>query len=303
MRIAVTGASGFVGGALLRALRADDHQVLALVRRPAGPDEIAWDPASGRLDANALEGLDVVVHLAGESIAGARWTAARKARIRQSRVAGTSLLARTLAGLRQRPAVLVSASAIGLYGNRGDEVLTESSGPGEGFLAEVVVAWEAATAPAADAGIRVVLPRFGMILDPAGGALAQMLPPFRLAAGGPMGSGRQWTSWVTLADVVAVLQFAIATPALAGPVNTVAPAPVRNAAFARALGEALHRPAVVPAPAFALRLLFGEMADEMLLAGQRCLPTVLDRAGYRFHHPDLLPALRAVLAQPATDPA
>jgi len=297
MRIAVTGASGFVGRALVAALRADGILVHALVRGAVGPDEIGWDPATGRIDAGRLEGMDAVVHLAGESIAGGRWTAARKARIRQSRVDGTGLLARTLASLRQPPAVLVSASAVGIYGHRGDEALTESSAPGTGFLAEVVAAWEAAAEPAAAAGIRVVLTRTGMILDPDGGALEQMLPPFKLGVGGPMGGGRQWTSWITLEDMVAVIRWAIATPGLTGAVNVVAPAPVRNAELARALGAALHRPAVVPAPAFALRLMFGEMADEMLLASQRCLPDALLTSGFRFRHPELLPALRAVLGR------
>lgn len=296
-RVAVTGASGFLGRALVRSLEADGHRVLRLVRRPAPGDVATWNPETGAIDAEALEGLDAVVHLAGDDISGGRWTAEKKRRIRQSRVAGTTLLARTLAGLRHRPAVLVSAAAVGIYGDRGDEVLTEASAPGEGFLAEVGRAWEAATSPAEEAGIRVVQPRFGIVLDPAGGALARMLLPFRLGVGGPLGPGTQWVSWLTRAEVVGIIRFALDTPALQGAVNAVAPAPVTFRDLATTLGAVLHRPAVLPVPAFALRLLFGEMADALLLASQRCLPTALQAAGYRFQDPELRAALAAMLSR------
>lgn len=296
LQVAVTGASGFVGRAVVASLREDGHRVLSLVRRPAPGDTATWDPATGAIDRDALEGLDAVVHLAGEDISRGRWTTDKKRRIRQSRVAGTSLLAGALATLTHKPAVLVSTSAVGIYGDRGDEILTESSHTGEGFLADVGTAWEAATTPAAEAGIRVVCLRFGIVLDPAGGALERMLLPFRLGVGGPLGSGRQWVSWLTRAELVGIIRFAIDTPTLMGPVNAVSPSPVTFAELARTLGQVLHRPALLPVPPFALRLLFGEMADGMLLASQRCLPGALQEAGYQFQSPELDGALREQLA-------
>lgn len=296
LQVAVTGASGFVGRAVVASLRKDGHRVLSLVRRPTPGDTATWDPATGAIDRDALEGLDAVVHLAGEDISHGRWTADKKRRIRQSRVAGTSLLAGALATQTHRPAVLVSTSAVGIYGDRGDEVLTESSPAGVGFLADVGTAWEAATTPAAAAGIRVACLRFGIVLDPAGGALERMLLPFRLGVGGPLGSGRQWVSWLTRAELVRIIRFAIATPTLTGPVNAVSPSPVTFAELAQTLGQVLRRPALLPVPPFALRLLFGEMADGMLLASQRCLPEALLAAGYQFQSPDLGAALRDQLA-------
>lgn len=296
LQVAVTGASGFVGRAVVASLRKDGHRVLSLVRRPTPGDTATWDPATGAIDRDALEGLDAVVHLAGEDISHGRWTADKKRRIRQSRVAGTSLLAGALATLTHRPAVLVSTSAVGIYGDRGDEVLTESSPAGVGFLADVGTAWEAATTPAAAAGIRVACLRFGIVLDPAGGALERMLLPFRLGVGGPLGSGRQWVSWLTRAELVRIIRFAIATPTLTGPANAVSPSPVTFAELAQTLGQVLRRPALLPVPPFALRLLFGEMADGMLLASQRCLPEALLAAGYQFQSPDLEAALRDQLA-------
>lgn len=297
MKIALTGADGFIGRPLVARLVAAGHDVRRLVRRaPRGPDEIAWDPVAGTLDRAALSGVDAVVHLAGASIAAGRWTAARRALLRESRTGPTRLLAETLAGLSPRPRVLVSASATGIYGDRGDEWLDEASSPGTGFLAEVARAWEGAAAPAARAGIRVAHPRTGLVLAPHGGALAAMLPLFRLGLGGPLGSGRQWWSWIALEDAVGALVHAIGHDDVRGPFNVVAPAPVRCAAFSRALGAALRRPALLPAPAFALRLVLGaDQADELLLSGQRLRPAVLERTGFTFAAPDLAPALAAML--------
>ncbi|MBS1242186.1 MAG: uncharacterized protein H6R40_1613, partial [Gemmatimonadetes bacterium] len=264
-------------------------------RRTPGPDELGWDPAAGRIDAAGLEGVDAVVHLAGESIAGGRWTTERKRRITASRLDGTRLLAGALAGLDRKPAVLVSASAIGIYGDRGDEVLTEDSTTGSGFLAELGVDWEAAADPARQAGIRVVTPRLGIILAPGGGALERMLPPFRLGAGGPLGSGRQWMSWLTLDDAVGMLHHVMTRDTIEGPVNAVAPAPVTNVEFARILGRTLHRPAVVPVPGLALELAFGELAREALLGSQRVRPAVLETHRYPFRDPTLHPALQRLL--------
>jgi uncharacterized protein (TIGR01777 family) len=247
------------------------------------------------IDVSALEGIDAVVHLAGENIA-ARWTATQKAKIRDSRVRGTQLLCETLARLSSPPQVLVSASAIGYYGDRGEEILTEESPPGRGFLPEVCRAWEAATEAAKQRGMRVVILRLGMVLSAAGGALAKMLPPFRLGLGGMVGSGRQYMSWIALDDVVGTIQHAIVTDALQGPTNAVAPQAVTNQEFTRTLGKALGRPTLLPLPAFAARLMFGEMADELLLASTRVQPTKLLGSGYRFRYPELEDALRHVLA-------
>lgn len=300
MRILISGATGLVGRAASQALTDGGHTVVPLVRSGGAtpPDAIPWDPAGGKLDGAALEGIDGVVHLAGESIAGGRWTPARKARIRDSRVAGTRLLSETLARLARRPAFFISASAIGFYGNRGDEELGEDAPSGTGFLAEVCREWEGATRPAADAGIRVVNLRIGMVLARDGGALDKMLPPFRLGLGGPLGDGAMWMSWIHLHDLVAAIRFCADTPELSGPVNALAPNPVRNRDFTRALGHALGRPALLPAPAFALRLALGEMADELLLASTRAVPTRLRNAGFSFAYPEVGPALDHLLKKP-----
>jgi hypothetical protein len=295
VRVAVAGASGLLGSALVRRLAADGHTVLRLVRRaPRGAGEVRWDPAAGVVDAAALEGVDAVVNLAGENV-GERWSAERKARIRASRVDATHLLATTLAGLQRKPRVLVNASAVGIYGDRGDERLDETSAPGGGFLAEVVRDWEAATEPASAAGIRVVLPRFGVVLSAKGGALAKMLTPFRLGAGGPMGGGGQWMSWISLDDAVALMELAIHDERISGPFNAAAGA-VTNRQLTHTLAGVLHRPAFVPMPAFALRLAFGEMAEETILASQRAEPRALTQLGYSFIHPELDDAIRAGLA-------
>lgn len=291
-RVAVTGASGLIGSALVRRLRSEGSEVVRLVRRPPrGADEVEWDPAAGRIDAGALEGVDGVVHLAGENV-GTRWTEAKKRAIRESRVSSTSLLARALAGFGRKPRVMVSASAVGIYGERGDEVLTEASLPGLGFLAGVVREWEAAAAPAAEAGIRVVHPRLGVVLSAAGGALAKLLPPFRLGGGGVVGSGRQWMSWLSRQDAVEILVFALREEGLSGPVNAVAGTST-NQELTKTLAGVLNRPAFVPLPAFALKLALGEMADETLLASQRAEPRVLAERGFRFRHPTLEDTLRA----------
>ena len=298
MKVLVSGASGFVGSRLTARLTDDGHQVTRLVRSHPKPEraEIQWDPAAGGLEPSALAGFDAVVHLAGENISQGRWTDAKKARIRHSRVRGTQLLAQTLARPAGRPKVLVTASAIGFYGNRGDEQLDEQSPPGSGFLAHVCRQWESATEPAAEAGVRVVPLRLGLVLSSTGGALAKMLPIFRLGLGGPLGSGRQYVSWITLDDVIGAIQHAIAADSLRGPVNAVAPHPVTNREFTRALGRALRRPALLPAPAFALRVILGQMADELLLASTRVLPRRLLDSGFRFRDPGLESALKRVLA-------
>jgi uncharacterized protein (TIGR01777 family) len=292
--VAVAGSSGLIGAALVTRLRGEGHQVVRLVRHdPRGADEARWDPAGGHADPAALEGANAVVNLAGENV-GERWTDDRKRRIRASRGEATRVLAETLAGLARKPDVLVNASAVGLYGDRGDERLDEATPDGGGFLAGVVKDWEAATEPAQAAGIRVVLPRFGVVLSARGGALAKMLTPFRLGAGGPMGSGRQWMSWVSLDDATAVIDLAIHDERMSGPVNVVAGA-VTNAEFAATLGRVLHRPALVPVPAFALKLAFGEMAGETILVSQRVEHRRLLQLGYSFIHPELEGALRAAL--------
>ena len=303
MRIVVSGSSGLVGSALLPELGAAGHQVARLVRegtarRPAsGREEIVWDPLGERIDAGRLEGVDAVVHLAGENISAGRWTVARKEKIRKSRVNGTQLLSETLTKLKRPPRVLVSASAIGFYGDRGDEVLRETSPRGHGFLPAVCVGWESATERAEKHGLRVVHLRFGIILSARGGALGKMLIPFRLGLGGPVGSGRQYWSWVAIDDAVGTIQHALAKEDLRGPVNVVAPAPSTNLEFTRALARALSRPAFLPLPVFAARLALGEMADALLLASVRVVPEALKGSGYRFRYPELEPALRHLLGR------
>ena len=303
--VAVTGSRGLVGSALAPALAAAGHRVLRLVRgaaaAPAAPAVGArvarWDPESGALDSSALAGVDAVVHLAGESVAGGRWTEAKKRRIRSSRVDGTRGLAASLARLERPPRVLVSASAVGYYGDRGAELLREGSAPGTGFLAEVCQEWETATEPAARARIRVVRLRIGMVVSRRGGALAAMLTPFRLGAGGPVGGGTQWVSWIAIDDLVAAILHALDTASLAGAVNAVAPEPVQNRELARTLGRVLGRPALLPLPAFAARLLLGQMADELLLASARVEPARLQATGFAFRHPTLEDALRHELGR------
>lgn len=298
MRILVTGSSGLIGRALVSFLAAGGHQVACLVRgNRTGPESLVWDPDSGRIDRAALEGFDAVVHLAGENIAGARWTSQQKARIRDSRIKGTRLLADALAGLSTPPRVLVSASAIGYYGDRGEELLTEESPPGEGYLSEVCREWEAATQPASRKGIRVVILRIGIVLTPAGGALARMLVPFRAGVGGIVGNGRQYMSWITLDDTIGAIHHAITSDSLRGPVNAAAPRPVTNREFTKTLGRVLGRPTLFPAPAFAFRLAFGEMADALLLASTRISSDRLESSGYKFRHRELEGALRHLLGR------
>lgn len=261
-----------------------------------GDDQIGWDPEAGRIDAPALEGIDAVVHLAGESIGEHKWNPEQKRRIRESRTTGTAVLAAAVASREQKPRVFVSASAVGYYGNRGDEILTEDSRPGEGFLSEVCRAWEDESQPAADAGVRTVIVRTGIVLAKHGGALKQMLTPFRLGLGGKQGSGKQWMSWITLVDHIAALRATIDDERLRGAVNLSAPNPVTNADFAHALGRALHRPTVLPTPMFPLKLRYGsELVETLLLDGQRVLPARLEAIDFPFRYPVLAPALEAIL--------
>ncbi len=299
MKVLVTGSTGLVGSTLIPFLATEGHTMTRLVRsRPSSPNqEAGWDPERGDLDPAGLEGHDAVVHLAGENIAAGRWTPERKEKIRASRVNGTRLLCEALAGLDDPPKVLVSASAIGYYGERGNEAVTEESTAGSGFLPEVCKAWEEAAQPAANAGIRVVHVRIGIVMSPAGGALAKMLTPFRMGLGGKIGSGKQYMSWISIDDLIGVIHHAITSGALIGPVNAVAPTPVRNSEFTRILGRVLGRPALIPLPAFAAKMMLGEMADELLLASTRVEPGRLKSTGYTFHHSRLEEALRHVLGK------
>ena len=296
MKILVSGSHGLVGSALIKSLQGDSHEVVRLVRyAPHSPSEVEWNPERYSIALARIEGFDSVVHLAGESIAEGRWNEAKKRRIRESRIKGTRLLSETLAELKQPPKSFLCASAIGYYGNRGAEILLESSPPGSNFLARVCVEWEQATEEAAQRGIRVVNTRFGIILASAGGALAKMLPPFRMGVGGKIGSGQQWMSWISLPDVINAIKFVLTNEALSGPVNFVGPNPVTNAQFTKTLGKVLSRPTLFPIPAFGARLAFGEMADALLLSSQRVEPRVLKERGYQFQYSELEQALSHAL--------
>lgn len=297
MRILISGAGGFIGSALCAELRRSGHQIVSLTRGEPAAGAVHWDPSSGELDPAAIEGFDAVFHLAGEGIGDRRWNEAHKARVMDSRVQGTTLLARTLAELDSPPSVLLSAAGIGYYGDRGDDPLDESEPVGGGFLASVVEAWEKATEPAQKAGIRVVTMRSGLVLDPSGGVLRRQLLPFRLGLGGRFGSGRHYWSWITLEDEIRAMVHLLGAD-LSGPVNLTAPNPVTNAEFTAALAGALSRPGVLLVPATALELVLGkEMADEMLLFSQRVFPRKLEESGFVWQHPELQGALRALLAK------
>ena len=297
MNILVTGASGMVGSALVPILAARGHRVVRMVRgRPAqGAQEIYWNPDAGDIDAPSLPGLDAVVHLAGENIGAGRWTGARKRRILDSRVTGTRLLAGTLSRLERPPKVMISSSAVGYYGDRGAEILREDSSPGSGFLADVCRQWEEAASKAGEGNIRLVLVRTGMVISAGGGALARMLPAFRLGFGGRLGSGKQYISWITLEDLLEVFLFALSQPALSGAVNAVAPTPVTNTEFTRTLGRLLSRPTLIPVPSLVIRLMFGEMGEQVLLASTRVDPARLTQARFQFRFPELEGALRQCL--------
>ncbi len=294
MKILVTGSTGLVGSSLVPYLTTGGHEVVRLVRGTS-EDGIRWDPAKGEIETEKLEGFDAVVHLAGENIAGGRWNDARKKRILDSRVDGTALLAGALAKLQNKPKALICASAIGFYGDRGDQVLGEEATPGEGFLSDVCVAWENAAEPARAAGIRTVHLRIGVILASDGGALGKMMLPFKLGVGGVLGSGEQYMSWVALDDVVGMIHHAIETDSLDGAVNAVAPTPVTNREYTKTLGKVLSRPTIFPIPAFGARLAFGEMSDALMMASTRVVPTRLEKEGYDFRFPELEGALRHVI--------
>lgn len=291
MRVAITGASGLIGSALVDELQRSGDQVIRIGRRP--PADVVWNP-SGQLDPGALEGVDAVVHLAGETVSG-RWNENKKSRILNSRARGTETIAMAVARMKTPPRVLVSASAIGYYGSRGDEVLGEESASGTGFLAEVARQWEASTKPAAQAGVRVVLPRIGVVLAKHGGALPKMLPAFRVGLGGVIGNGRQWWSWISLRDAVSAIQTLISNTSVSGAVNLVSPNPVTNLDFTKTMAKVLRRPALFPLPEAAVKFFFGEMGVETLLVSQRVQPKRLQEIGFRFQFPDLYAALRAEL--------
>jgi uncharacterized protein (TIGR01777 family) len=300
MKVLISGGSGLVGAALTGSLRTEGHSVCHLVRPggKAAPGDVQWNPLSALVDVPAMEGFDAVVNLNGASIGGGRWTSKRKTILRGSRVDSTRVLVDALSHLRRPPRVLVCASATGYYGNRGDEVLKETSGHGNDFLAILCRAWEGEATRAASAGMRTVIARFGIVLSAEGGALQRMLPPFKFGAGGRLGSGKQWMSWIALEDAVRVLRAAIDDARWNGAVNVVSPEPVRNGEFTRVLASVLHRPAIFPAPAFALRLALGEMADALLLASQRVLPECLQQYGFAFRYEHLEAALHAATTKP-----
>lgn len=301
MKVAITGATGFIGRALVKALRARGDEVRALVRDPAsaraqlGVDAFPWN-TSAAVPADAVASVDAIVHLAGEGIADKRWTEARKKKLRDSRIEGTRHVVDAIRAMNPKPKVFVSGSAIGYYGDVPEGDVTETAGAGADFLAHLCKDWEDTAKPAEALGVRTVLVRTGIVMGPGGGALAQMLLPFKLGAGGPMGSGRQWMSWIHLDDEIGILLHAIDDARVSGPINATAPSPARNKDFAKALGRALHRPAFAPMPGFAMKLLFGEMAGVALLTGQRVLPAKAEQTGYRFRHPELDGALRAAVA-------
>lgn len=297
-RILVSGASGLIGRSLVPFLQTQGHEVLRLVRRePADSSEIFWDPARAEIDATKLEGVDAIVHLAGENVAGGRWTAGRRERILRSRVDGTRTLVLALTKLARKPTTFISASAVGFYGERGEQQVTEQSGIGHGFLPEVCLAWETHAEGATRLGVRTALMRFGVVLSPAGGALAKMLPIFRAGMGGRLGAGNQWMSWISIDDAVGAIYHALCDSRCTGPINAVAPEPVRNAEFAATLGRVLARPAILPVPALVLQGLFGQMADKTVLTGTRVLPERLQATDYDFRHLDLEAALRHVLGR------
>ena len=299
MNIIITGSQGFIANALLPTLVKNGHKIVKLIRTTTniGKDEFHWDPYAGKLDTNVFDGVDAVIHLAGESIAEGRWTAAKKKRILESRTRPTRLLAETVAVCAHPPKVLICASAIGYYGDRGEEKLVEESSPGSDFLANVCREWEAATAPAAVKGIRVVSLRFGLILSPSGGALAKLLLPFRFGVGGILGSGKQYWGWIAIDDVVGAIHHALVNQSVQGPVNVVAPSAVTNKEFTKVLGKVLSRPTLFPAPAFVLRLALGEMADALLLSSARIEPKKLISTGYTFRYTQLEDALRSLLGK------
>lgn len=299
MKVLIAGASGLVGTAITSSFVRKGTAVTHLVRTSPDPgkQEVEWHPNKEQIDAAAIEGFDAVINLGGESIAEGRWTEEKKKRIRDSRIEGTQLLSETMAKLSTPPKVFLCASATGVYGDRGNEIVDESSPAGKGFLAEVCREWEEATRAASNAGVRVVNLRFGPILSPAGGMLAKLLTPFRLGVGGKIGSGEQYMSWVAIDDVVGVINFALERETLRGPLNVVTPNPVTNAEFTKVMGKVLSRPTFFMVPTFAARMAFGEMADEMLLASQRVVPKRLSEAGYEFRYPELEGALRHVLGK------
>lgn len=298
MKILVTGASGMIGTQLCAFLSGGGHEIHRLSRsEPKSDRDIQWDPNTGMLPADRLEGFDAVIHLAGENVGAGRWNDAKKQRILESRKLGTTLLADTLAGLTAKPKVLISASAVGIYGDREDETLTEASEPGEGFLAEVCKVWERATRPASAAGIRVATLRFGVVLTAVGGALKKMLLPFKMGVGGKIGSGKQWMPWVSIDDVIGAVHHVLLRDDIAGPVNVVAPTPITNKEFTRALGSVLWRPTILPMPSFMARLAFGEMADALLIASAKVRPTRLEETGYEFMHATIEDCLRRQLGR------